>query len=260
MTGSRAFFSFPSVTDADHHADYNAWHQLDHRPENLALPGVLHGDRWVRTPDCVAASTLSDPRLATSQYVAMYWFAEPVSASVAAWKELGDTTLQQGRRPDLLWTTRPLMGLFRPIKGYLNPLVPISLNAMPFRPHRGVYVSVTGVAQPHSAAAQRLFHFHDTVRIPSLVAMPGVIGGWTFISESSYQEPAGQKKTEADWPSLRITLLYLDREPVTYANEVAENERSGLLISVPADLADCEELLVQGPLETIEPHRWDWFE
>ena len=42
------FFSFAALDDPgpDHHRRYNEWHQLDHRPENLALPGVAWGDRW----------------------------------------------------------------------------------------------------------------------------------------------------------------------------------------------------------------------
>ena len=115
---TRVFFSFPEVIDPARHADYNAWHQLDHQPENLALLGVLHGDRWVRTPDCRAASDVEDePVLGAADYVAMYWFADPVRASVAEWVELGETTREQGRRPELAWTRRRLTGFFRPLTG-----------------------------------------------------------------------------------------------------------------------------------------------
>jgi hypothetical protein len=45
------FFSFAALDGAglDDHRRYNEWHQLDHRPENLALPGVAWGDRRART-------------------------------------------------------------------------------------------------------------------------------------------------------------------------------------------------------------------
>ena len=66
-----AFFSFPEVLDPARHRDYNAWHQLDHLPENRALRGVLHGERWVRTPACRAASAglglPDDPTLGAAQ-------------------------------------------------------------------------------------------------------------------------------------------------------------------------------------------------
>jgi hypothetical protein len=35
----RVFFSFVELTDPSQHRAYNEWHQLDHRPENLLLPG-----------------------------------------------------------------------------------------------------------------------------------------------------------------------------------------------------------------------------
>ncbi|ANH36663.1 hypothetical protein I601_0209 [Nocardioides dokdonensis FR1436] len=43
------FFSFIRLEEgsAEDHRAYNRWHQLDHRPENLALPGVAWGDRPV---------------------------------------------------------------------------------------------------------------------------------------------------------------------------------------------------------------------
>ena len=181
---TRVFFSFPEVTEPDRHHDYNAWHQLDHRPENLALPGVLHGERWVRTPECRAASAVdADPVLSAAQYVAMYWFAEPAAASIEEWAELGQTTLEQGRRPELDWTVRRLHGFFRPFGGRVAPGVEISPEALPYRPHRGV---VRGGAarrgterlRPRRPASAALHREH----LPAVLARPGVLGTWSFTS------------------------------------------------------------------------------
>ena len=46
------FFSFTEITDETAHRGYNAWHQLDHLPQQLPLPGIAHGQRWVSTPAC----------------------------------------------------------------------------------------------------------------------------------------------------------------------------------------------------------------
>ena len=48
MFASRTYFSLSVIEHADRHLDHNLWHQLDHRPENLLLPGVAWGDRWVQ--------------------------------------------------------------------------------------------------------------------------------------------------------------------------------------------------------------------
>ena len=43
MKAAYGFFSFTEVTDpAEHHA-YNAWHQLDHLPEQFPLRGPHRG-------------------------------------------------------------------------------------------------------------------------------------------------------------------------------------------------------------------------
>lgn len=64
MFSERAFFSFIELTDPERHRGYNEWHQLDHRPENLLLPGVAWGDRWARRRDRVAESGTAAGELA----------------------------------------------------------------------------------------------------------------------------------------------------------------------------------------------------
>ena len=256
QTATRAFFSFPRIDNPARHREYNAWHQLDHRPENLALPGVVHGDRWVRSPDCVAAGSAPDPLLGSAHYAAMYWFAEPAAVSIAEWIELGDITLQQGRRPDLRWTTRTALGMFRPVRGYVRPDTRISPAALPFRPHRGVHLTVSRVAEPKSTQAQDLFEFHDTVRAPQLLGLPGVAGLWTFRG-LDVRGPDDQVLD--DGAALRITLCYLDSDPVRFAADLRAAEGDGA-ISAAGDLAGAETLLLSGPLRTIVPWEWGWFD
>lgn len=82
MISDLAFFSFVGLADASLHDAYNRWHQLDHRPENLALPGVGWGDRWVRAPGPATPSKI-DSAFEGTDFVAMYWFRSPVDESVA---------------------------------------------------------------------------------------------------------------------------------------------------------------------------------
>ena len=98
---SKAFFSFTEIPDATLHRRYNEWHQLDHRPENLRLPGVAWGERWVHSPDCAAAAAAPDPSLAHLHYLNMYWLRGPVDESVAEWNELAERSFHWGRRDDV---------------------------------------------------------------------------------------------------------------------------------------------------------------
>ena len=55
------FFSFTEVTDPSAHEAYNAWHQLDHLPEQFTIDGITFGQRWVRSPRCRAAEAATRP-------------------------------------------------------------------------------------------------------------------------------------------------------------------------------------------------------
>ncbi|NPC98697.1 hypothetical protein [Nocardioides sp. zg-DK7169] len=250
---TRVFFSFPEVTDPARHRDYNAWHQLDHRPENLALPGVLHGDRWVRSPECRAASAVdADPVLSAAQYVAMYWFAEPAGPAIEEWAELGQTTLEQGRRPELDWTRRRLNGFFRPLGGRVAPGVEISAEALPHRPHRGVVLEVLRAEEPSSVAAEAGFGVLRRAHLPAVLALPGVLGTWSFASRdvTLREGPGvGEVRRETDRGRLTVVLHWCEADPVEVAATLpAVVEEPGL------------RTVLRTPLRTITPGEWSWFD
>ncbi|MCP3812180.1 hypothetical protein NLX62_07570, partial [Mycobacteriaceae bacterium Msp059] len=113
------FFSFVVLDGGgdEEHRRYNEWHQLDHRPENLALPGIAWGDRWSRPEACRDVST-AEPAQADTDYVAMYWFRSPVEQSVREWEQLGADSFQWGRGPMIPGVRRTVLAFFRPVKGY----------------------------------------------------------------------------------------------------------------------------------------------
>jgi len=141
--GSRVCFSCSRLTDQSKHRAYGAWHALDHVPENVALDGVALGARWVRTPRCAARTEAEDPELADVQYLTTYWFTDPWERSVQQWDELASRSRHWGRRPELGWTRRVRRGYHVPIKGYVNPRVLVAADVIPYRPNRGVHLSVS---------------------------------------------------------------------------------------------------------------------
>jgi hypothetical protein len=251
VLGAKAFFSFTEVPDPADHRAYNEWHQLDHRPENLALPGVRWGERWVRSPDCAAVAPEPSAELAALHYVNMYWFAEPVDVSTAAWSELAERSFHWGRRDDVRIARRLLMGFFRPVKGYVNPRVLVSADALPIRPNRGVHVTVARIDEPRAAAAEALFGWYDRVRIPAMLGCRGGAGAWTFAADDTFAT-ALDLAGAGDTPStLRLTLVYLDDDPLAFTDELA---------ALPVDHdTSPETILFAGPLRSITPWDWDWF-
>ncbi len=259
MFSERAFFSFVDLAPGAGHRTYNEWHQLDHRPENLLLPGVAWGDRWARTPACAKAGEDLDSEYAGVDYVAMYWFRPPYDESVAAWTALGEASHQWGRGPRLDGVRRPLTAFFTPVKGYVAPRVLVSADALPFRPNRGLHITVSRFREHHGAAAHDFFSWQDRVRIPDLLGIDGVAGAWTFSYLADQRHPTlafneGDGHAQGE---LRIRLLYLDGDPLEVTADVATAEARWDDEGRGAPDSSAEERLLSSPISTIIPWK-DW--
>jgi hypothetical protein len=267
VLAEKAFFSFASILDPARHLLYNQWHQLDHRPENLSLDGVRYGERWVLSPDCAAVGRIDEPRLSGTHYINTYWFREPAAASIAEWQTLAERSFQWGRRPESEWAARPLMGFFSTVKGYVSPRVRVSADALPFRPNRGVHVTVSRLTDPHSASTGQLFAWYDQVWIPDLLQRPGVAGVWTFSSDSTTLDPSWRpvpgsttfNASGSDQGSIRILLVYLDEDPVELCPQLTDRAETAAARDRPGNAADLEATLFAAPLRVINPWEWDWF-
>jgi hypothetical protein len=267
VLAEKAFFSFASILDPAGHRLYNEWHQLDHRPENLRLDGVRYGERWVLSPDCAAVGRIDEPRLSGTHYVNTYWFRDPSAASIAEWQALAERSFQWGRRPESQWVARPLMGFFSTVKGYASPRVRVSADALPFRPNRGVHVTVSRLADPHGASTGQLFDWYDRVGIPGLLECPGVAGAWTFSSDSTTLDPSWRAvpgsttfhASGSDQGSIRILLVYLDEDPLEVGPELEAGLETAGARGRPANAADLEATLFSAPLRVINPWEWNWF-
>lgn len=257
-----AFISLAELDSSEHHRAYNEWHQLDHLPENLVLDGVRWGERWVRSPACRDAALIADAPFDTFHYLTLYWFERPVDAAIANWTDLADRSFHWGRRQELAWTSRPYMGFFRPILGYAARRVEVAADALPLRPNRGVFVVLSEVTAAPEArpAVERRNRWYDREGIPALLERDGIAGAWTFDSEESLAPAAWaqreQRRGAPDAPEsfLRLTVLFLDEDPV----EVAGRLQPGDVLAPDAE--GFEKLRFAGPLEVIEPWRYDWFD
>ena len=158
------FFSFTEVTDPSAHEAYNAWHQLDHLPEQFTIEGVTFGQRWVRSPRCQAAETSTSPLLDRFHYMTLYLIrGEEVLPEFFALAE-------RLHAEDRFFAARRalLSGPFDVVGRWAAPRVAVSGAAVPFRPSHGVYV-VVGPAVDGQA----------------LVDQAGVAGAWQFADASN---------------------------------------------------------------------------
>lgn len=248
------FLSFTEVTDPGAHRAYNAWHQLDHLPEQLPLPGVVWGQRWVSTPACTAARAAQVPPLDRTHYVTLYLMAEPVEEVLEGFFALARSLRAAGRFFDA--RQAHLTGPYEVVEAAAAPRVLVSAAAVPFRPTRGIYVVVEPTGNPGAPGAG------------DLVAVPGVAGAWVFEDRGRFDATPWQPGHD------RVTICFLDEPPLAVAPSLAP-------LAAPAATARAGSQsrggtgthpgtgeragsgpgpLFAGALETVVPWEWDWFE
>ena len=156
------FFTFTEVTDPSAHEAYNAWHQLDHLPEQFTIDGITFGQRWVRSPRCRSAEAGSGDRLEPFHYMTLYLMRD--TEVLPPFQALGERLWAESR---FFRARRALLsGPFEVVGAWAAPRVAISAGAVPFRPAHGVY-AVVGPA----IDGERLIDTH------------GVAGAWQFRDE-----------------------------------------------------------------------------
>ncbi len=182
-------------------------------PEQFPLRGIAYGQRWVSTPACRAVRAAASARLDPIHYMTLYLMTEPVDETLREFRQLGQELHDAGRFH--LHRHAHLAGPFAFVSSVVAPRVLISAEAVPYRPHRGVYV----VVREATAAG---------LDLNVVCATDGVVGVWDFADDER-----------------RITVAWLDGEPLQVA----------AALGPPVDGVE-----FAGPLETITPYQWDWFE
>jgi hypothetical protein len=154
------FFSFTEVTDPSAHEAYNAWHQLDHLPEQFTIDGIVFGRRWVRSPRCRAAESATGDLLDGFHYMTLYLLRD--ESVVPEFFALAKRLYAEDR---FFAARRALLsGPFAVVGRWAAPRVAVSAAAVPYRPAHGVHV-VVGPGVPGA----------------ELVRHPGVAGAWQFF-------------------------------------------------------------------------------
>lgn len=248
------FFSFTEITDPKEHRAYNAWHQLDHMPEQLPLRGIAHGQRWVHTPACRRARLACEPPFEPVHYVTLYLMTEPVEQTLEEFYALGAELSALGRFHR--HRRSHFGGPFRLIKTCAAPRTRISPEALPYRPNRGVFVVVHEPVEP--AEPERIDEYTewlDVVHYPDMLEIDGVAGLWTFATHESVAGGAARAPG-----AQRVTVYYLDDEPLSVVERINERGVQHREAGRLPDFSGTMKLLFAGPFETVTPWQWDWFD
>jgi len=241
------FFSMTGGALSGDDAAYLRWHLLDHLPEQYSIPGLRLGTRWRADEACVAMRTAADDALAPIRHIVSYLMTDPVEDTLVDFAQLGRRCAEAGRYPEP--ASSFLLGAFHLQNAYAAPRVLVSADAVPFRPHRGVYLIVE--APNDGGDLDGWLRWHHQEHVPAVLALDGVAGAYAFRSSTLLGVGAdqGQRFGVPAWdPGQRIvTLLYLDGavEPTSARLEPAVRSRwaSG---AVTAQLA--------GPFRSMVTH------
>lgn len=212
------FFSMTGGALSGDDDAYLQWHLLDHLPEQYSIPGVRLGTRWRADDECVAMRTAQRSDLEPIRHVVSYLMTDPVAETLVDFAQLGRRCAEAGRYPEP--ASSFLLGAFHLQNGYAAPRVLVSAEAVPFRPHRGVYLLVEA-ADP-AGDLEGWLRWHHREHVPDLLATPGVAGAYVFRSSTLLGTglDQGARFGVPAWdPGGRIiTVVYVDDDvPVTAA-------------------------------------------
>jgi hypothetical protein len=201
------FFSLTSGPVSGDDDAYLRWHLLDHLPEQYTIPGIRLGTRWRADDSCIARRLAAAPELEAVRHAVCYLVVPPVPATLSAFASLGRELAQAGRYPEP--ATPHLLGAYRLGHAAASPAARVSAGAVPFRPHRGVYLLVEELAL---AAPVSLVVSDDAVA--GALSTDGVAGAWTFAADADLGigPDQGARFGMAAWDpgGAIVTLVYLD--------------------------------------------------
>jgi hypothetical protein len=204
------FFSMTGGALSGDDAAYLRWHLLDHLPEQYSIPGIRLGTRWRADAACVALRTADVDGLAPIRHVVSYLMTDPVDDTLVEFAQLGRRCAEAGRYPEP--ASSFLLGAFHRQNAYAAPRALVSADAVPFRPHRGVYLIVE--AATDGGDLDGWLRWHHQEHIPAVLGVEGVAGAYVFRSSTLLGVGAdqGQRFGVPAWdPGQRIiTVVYLD--------------------------------------------------
>ncbi|WAX58465.1 hypothetical protein M6B22_06795 [Jatrophihabitans cynanchi] len=164
------------------HRSFLEWHDFDHRPENVGqIPHVFHSGRWIAAPGSLETREFGadSPVTDGGQYLLTYWSSVAPAQLRADMFGLAGKLRALGRlQPmgrDFRITWREYA---RPVRGYSDPALGLSEDAVPLVPHVGLVLTV-GRA-PGDGGEWR--NAYDREVLPRLFAGGSIVSALTLSS------------------------------------------------------------------------------
>ena len=257
-----AFFAFTEINNTGAHVLYNQFHQLDHMPENFAIPGVAYGQRWVSPPAYRDQRIISGKLLDPIHYLTHYLFTHPMDQTLVDFMDLGRRMALVGGKRFPSIRNNHITGPHMLVKPYVSPNVRLNPDALPYRPNKGIFLVVTQVKD--DALVDEVTRWYDQVHIPDMLDVKGIAGTWWFKTPSMLRDSAAIDVSRFINPMKNrlIFIHYLDEDPLQVTEAVRQKSVQWRASNrwLKALETDGVETLFAGPMQTIIPWEWNWFD
>lgn len=225
--------------DQDFVQEFNRWYDLDHVPENIALPSILTARRYIATPELkTLRRNVNVTELADGQgtFLATYWAGTNNMDQVGA--EMGQLF------QDLL----PLKRIFRQarivfsqrflsIGSWCNKAIPqVQPEAIPYLPHRGMMVVISDIPDKNRRAEAESWY---DVHVQEVLNVPGTMAFLRFES--------------ADIENRLLSLVLFEDDPKDTLMRMNETQQDR--VAAPEGLFD---RIFTGPYRLIKPLDYDF--
>lgn len=207
-----AILSFTEI-ERDRHPAFNEWHFFEHMPDEFTVEGVVAAERLVATPELQGRRYVTDTALATIQYFGYYFVSQPVRKAFSDIEALGRAV----RAADRSFERKGPSAGYRIVGTRSSARVPNPPEVLPFRPHRGVYVTVEDPTQGARVRdLERADANAEQGEVQGILEVPGVAGCWSFRSaklvEITNENPAPARR--------KVRVFWLDGDPLAVTDAI----------------------------------------
>jgi hypothetical protein len=182
---------------------------------------------------------------------------DPVDRVIRDFADLGLRTYDIGRS----FVDRTILynGFHRFLKGYVSANTIVSIEALPFRPHRGVFVVIADSPEPTDA---KVAQWCNDLHIPAMLRIDGISGAYWYKSVMRLGRGGEAIPAQPTDLARHFFIYFLDRDPLEVTAEIA-SQIPGWFCgdNLPGLSSGTMTLALAAPYESImDPQSYHWAE
>lgn len=222
--------------------DFNFWYDSDHVPENRALPGIFHAQRYVATPELMALRMDGTLEENGAKYLSVY-FAEIELQETKEYMALLSKRLREKNRFPSYFH-----GVYRGNYGLdfyatRQDLI-IDPGAVPVMPHNGIYLTLDELNG--SDDEKSVLDYYEKDEVPFMLGCPGVAAAFRF------------RCLEPPYLNHVLHFFFLDGDPASAAGAIRKRLSEQGMTEELNVLAGKARRMFAGPYRTIIPMQHDF--